>query len=96
VPANSAAAVPLPPSSAPDRGDAGALLKALGGAANLAQVEARSTRLRIEVRDAAKVDEAALRSAGFRAIARAGTQCWHVVVGPTAASVATHLGGASR
>jgi PTS system N-acetylglucosamine-specific IIC component len=89
-------AAPAAATSVPDRGDAEALLAALGGAANLAGIESRSTRLRVEVRDAAIVDEAALRSAGFRAIARAGARCWHVIVGPSAANVAARLGGPSR
>jgi PTS system N-acetylglucosamine-specific IIC component len=68
------------------------LLSALGGAANLLSVEARSTRLLIEVRDGAAVSEAGVLSAGYRGAVRAAPRVWHVVVGPDAPAVAAALG----
>jgi PTS system N-acetylglucosamine-specific IIC component len=78
-------------SDAPDRGDPQALLAALGGQGNLAKVEARSTRLLVEVRDGATVDEARLRAAGYRGATRVADKVWHVIVGPSAAAVAAAL-----
>jgi PTS system N-acetylglucosamine-specific IIC component len=78
-------------SAVPNRGDSGALLAALGGASNLANVEARSTRLLIDVKDAAAVNEGAVISSGFRGATRAGERAWHVIVGPDAPAVAAML-----
>ena len=47
---------------------AAAILAALGGSGNVAEVEACITRLRCEVEDASKVDEAALKSAGVQPV----------------------------
>jgi PTS system glucose-specific IIC component len=74
-----------------NRGDSRALLAALGGEKNLASVEARSTRLLIEVNNAAAVDEPAVLSSGFRGAARASDRVWHVIVGPDAPAVASAL-----
>jgi N-acetylglucosamine PTS system EIICBA or EIICB component len=103
LPANSAATTLLAPpatqspaaapSSSPNRGDAQALRKALGGAANLARVDAQSTRLRVEVKDGQAVDEAALAAAGYRGALRVAASTWHVLVGPEAAAVAASLRG---
>jgi PTS system N-acetylglucosamine-specific IIC component len=87
TPASAAAS----PSRVPNRGDSSALLAAFGGGRNLASVEARSTRVLIEVKDAAAVNEPAVISSGFRGAARASDRVWHVIVGPDAASVALAL-----
>lgn len=87
VAATTRAAAPLV-STASDRGDAAELLAALGGKSNLATVEARSTRLLIEVRDGAAVDESRLSAAGYRGAIRVADRRWQVIVGPDAASVA--------
>jgi PTS system N-acetylglucosamine-specific IIC component len=86
----SSSATPIT-SAAPNRGDPRALLAALGGATNLARVEAVSSRLVIEVKDATTVDEAGLGGAGFRGVARLRANTWHVIVGPEAAAVAASL-----
>ena len=81
----------VPTSVTPDRGDAPALLAALGGAVNLLGVEAISTRLVVRVKDAGAVNEAGVQGAGFRAAARVAPQTWHVIVGPGASAVAATL-----
>jgi PTS system N-acetylglucosamine-specific IIC component len=46
------------------------LRAALGGEANVKTLEARAGRVLATVKDAARIDEAALRDLGVRAIAR--------------------------
>jgi PTS system N-acetylglucosamine-specific IIC component len=82
-----------PVSNTPDRGDVDALRAALGGAGNLERVELASTRLVIQVRDAAAVDESALAAAGYRGAMRVTANTWHVIVGPQAARAAAALPG---
>jgi PTS system N-acetylglucosamine-specific IIC component len=61
------------------------LLSALGGRANVRDVEAvASSRLRVTVVNAAAVDDRAIRSLGLRGIARPTTDGVHVLVGPGA------------
>jgi PTS system N-acetylglucosamine-specific IIC component len=80
---------------APKRiGDVAALARALGGHANLAGVEVFSTRLKLTLKDAAAVDAAALRAAGFRGTVQVAPATWHVIVGPEAESAALALRGA--
>ena len=67
------------------------LLAALGGKANLTTVEARAGRVRIEVADAAAVDEAKVLKAGARAVARPAACVVHLIVGPSADGVANSL-----
>lgn len=83
---------PVPPAQ-PNRGDLAALVHALGGAANIADVAAHSSRLIVEVRDPGSVDGPALDSAGFRGVAQVGTRTWHVIVGPQAAEVRERMRG---
>jgi PTS system N-acetylglucosamine-specific IIB component len=59
------------------------IVKGLGGADNIVEVEGCITRLRTEVRDPALVDEAALRASGAHGVLMAGTIV-QVVVGPEA------------
>lgn len=58
------------PGSAPAPYDAQALIRALGGADNVGEIETLGARLSIGVGDAARVDEQALLAAGFRGLAR--------------------------
>jgi PTS system N-acetylglucosamine-specific IIC component len=71
--------------------DASALLTALGGKTNVAAASAAATRLRLELKDPAAVDEPALRRLGARALARPATGTLHVVMGPTAEALAQDL-----
>ncbi|MET0272329.1 MAG: PTS transporter subunit EIIB, partial [Phenylobacterium sp.] len=64
---------------------------ALGGAGNLAAVEACTTRLRLQVRDQGAVNEAALRALGARGFVRPGPDLLQVVLGPQADQVAGEI-----
>ena len=61
---------------------------ALGGAMNLREVAACTTRLRIELADRARVDRAALKRLGARGTVDVGANGLQVVVGPIADGVA--------
>jgi PTS system N-acetylglucosamine-specific IIC component len=82
-----------------DGSRAGGFVTALGGAANLAEVEACTTRLRLVLRDRAKVNEAQLRALGSRGMIAVGADGLQVVVGPIADQVASeiraHLAGSA-
>lgn len=66
------------------------IVAGLGGAGNIVEVEGCITRLRTEVRDAAKVDQAALKAAGAHGVMVAGNAV-QVVVGPEADSLADDI-----
>jgi PTS system glucose-specific IIC component len=68
--------------SAADRAQAEALIQALGGPGNVRTVEPVAlTRLRFELRDKQRVNEAALQSAGASGVLRVSDGVVHVVVG---------------
>ena len=71
--------------------DAGMLLEALGGAANVASLEAASTRLLVKVADDVRVDDQALATASPRGFARPSTGSVHVLVGPGAGKLSDEL-----
>ncbi|MDO5060083.1 MAG: PTS glucose/sucrose transporter subunit IIB [Actinomycetaceae bacterium] len=66
------------------------ILKALGGADNIEDLEACITRLRVEVDDETLVDEAALKAAGAYGVVRA-SDAIQVVVGPEADTIAEDI-----
>ena len=66
------------------------ILAALGGAANIDEIEACITRLRTEVKNPALVDGAALKAAGAHGVISAG-KVVHVVVGPEADRLADDI-----
>ena len=66
------------------------ILAGLGGADNIVEMEACITRLRTEVRDGAKVDQAALKAAGAHGVVASGTVV-QVVVGPEADNLADDI-----
>lgn len=66
------------------------ILKALGGAGNIVEMEPCITRLRTEVEDAAQVDEAGLKAAGAHGVMIAGNAV-QVVVGPEADTLAEDI-----
>lgn len=68
-----------------------AFVAALGGAANLASVDACTTRLRLVVNDQAKVSEARLRALGAKGVIRPTAQGLQVVLGPIADGVAGEM-----
>ena len=49
------------------------IVAGLGGADNIVEIEACITRLRTEVTDASKVDEAALKAAGAHGVITSGS-----------------------
>lgn len=68
---------------------AAAIVAGLGGAGNIAEIEACITRLRSEVVDPSKVDQAALRKLAHGVVV-AGTAV-QVVVGPEADMIADDI-----
>lgn len=66
------------------------ILAALGGVANIVDIEPCTTRLRSEVRDATLVDPGALRAAGAHGVMISG-RVVQVVVGPTVDTLATEI-----
>src|SRR5260221_4807037 len=69
---------------------------ALGGAANLATVDACMTRLRLTVNNLAAVDETQLRALGARGVVRPGGNALQVVLGPVADQVADEIRASLR
>ncbi|MDF5751133.1 glucose PTS transporter subunit EIIB [Spongiactinospora sp. TRM90649] len=70
--------------------DAGAIIAGLGGAENIIEIEPCITRLRTEVHDATKVNQAVLRAAGAHGVMAAGNIV-QVVVGPEADTIASDI-----
>jgi PTS system N-acetylglucosamine-specific IIC component len=70
---------------------AGGFVAALGGRGNLLSVDACTTRLRLEVADRGRVDEAALRALGARGVLAVGEQGLQVVLGPVADQAAGEI-----
>ena len=83
---------PSPAVTAKDRTLAGTLVAALGGQENIARSEACAlTRVRVEVRDGGRVDEAALEAAGAAGVLRLSDSVLHLVLGERAGAVASAL-----
>ena len=84
-------------SAAPVSGSrAEGFIAALGGAANLTEVEACTTRLRLGVVDGKTVNEAALKQLGARGVVRPSPTSLQVVLGPVADHVAGEIRDALR
>jgi len=66
------------------------ILAGLGGADNIIEIEACITRLRTEVEDPSKVNEAALKAAGAHGVIATG-KVVQVVVGPEADNIAEDI-----
>lgn len=66
------------------------IVAGLGGADNILDIEPCITRLRTEVKNAALVDDAALKAAGAHGVMRSGTVI-QVVVGPQADTIASDI-----
>jgi len=66
------------------------ILAALGGDANVVDLEPCITRLRVEVSDPALVDEEGLRATGAFGVVRSG-RVVQVIVGPEADDLAAQL-----
>jgi PTS system N-acetylglucosamine-specific IIC component len=76
------------PAAAAAGDEADRYIAALGGAGNLREVAACTTRLRLTLADRARVDAAALRRLGARGTVDVGSDGLQVVVGPKADQVA--------
>jgi len=86
------------PSFAPVEADSrgGSFVGALGGAGNLTEVTACTTRLRLTLLDNHAIDEAALKRLGSRGLMRSGSTGLQVVLGPIADQVAGEIRDAMR
>lgn len=73
-----------------------AWLEALGGAANIVQLGACTTRLRLILRDPQRVDEAALTTLGARGTIRPTADTLQVIVGPTAELLCAEIGNTAH
>ena len=73
--------------TAQDRAQAQALLAALGGPANLRQVSANASRLRLVLANPDKLDQPALANAGARASVSLSNNVAHVIVGQNAGAL---------
>ncbi|HEY1753061.1 MAG TPA: N-acetylglucosamine-specific PTS transporter subunit IIBC [Caulobacteraceae bacterium] len=92
-PPEEAAAIAAAVAGAADRPRGRAFVEALGGAANLASVDACTTRLRLVVADQGAIDEAALKALGARGLVRPSPRDLQVVLGPIADEVAREMRG---
>ena len=72
------------------KSQAATILAALGGVANIIDIEPCTTRLRSEVRDTALIDVTALKAAGAHGVMISG-HVVQVVVGPSVDTLATDL-----
>jgi PTS system N-acetylglucosamine-specific IIC component len=87
-------AQPAPAKSAPtaqDNAKAQAILAALGGPANLREVSANASRLRLVLANPASLDPTALAKAGARGCVTLNGAVTHIVIGPKAERVAEFL-----
>lgn len=98
APAPAAAAAPVVAASAPVISDsdinskATKIQAALGGLSNIRKLEAiAGTRLRVELLDAARLNEAALLDAGVEGVMPQGDQVFHLIVGQQAQEFASVL-----
>lgn len=73
-----------------------AWLAALGGAGNLAELGACTTRLRLILREPGQVDEVALKTLGARGMIRPTADSLQVIVGPTAELLCADIGKAMQ
>lgn len=88
------AVAPAATPAAAAKADVSALKQALGGPTNLGKVEAIAhTRLRVELKDAARFNEAAARAAGVSAITQVAPGVLHLIVGDQATALAAALQG---
>ncbi|HKS21261.1 MAG TPA: N-acetylglucosamine-specific PTS transporter subunit IIBC [Thermoanaerobaculia bacterium] len=83
--------VDAPLAVAPATSRGAAFVEALGGAANLASVDACATRLRLIVASPDAIDEPALKGLGARAVVKVSSDALQVVLGPIADQVADEI-----
>ena len=80
-----------PATGAPAKDVLQGLIAALGGRANVRNVEPASSRLRIGVANASVIDIAAIRKLGMRGAAIVAADSVHVIVGPAAQAAGASL-----
>ena len=66
-------------------------MEALGGARNIREVSAASSRVRVVLRDPKAIDLAQMRALGLRALAEPKADTLHLVLGPAAAGLAAAI-----
>jgi PTS system N-acetylglucosamine-specific IIC component len=71
--------------------EAAALVSALGGAGNLLEIDACTTRLRLRISDQEQVDEATLKSLGAAGVMRPTADTVQVIIGLRADEIATNM-----
>lgn len=97
TPGRGAEGIPAPGDTQGGESDkGGAWLDALGGAGNIVQLGACTTRLRLILRDPQRVDEAALTALGARGTIRPTADTLQVIVGPTAELLCAEIGHAGQ
>jgi PTS system N-acetylglucosamine-specific IIC component len=84
------------PAAVPAGGRGASFVAALGGAGNLQEVAACTTRLRLVVVNDTAIDEPALRRLGARGVIRPSSNSVQVVLGPIADQVAGEIRDAVR
>lgn len=95
TPGRDAEAAPLAPGQPAAADEAAAFVAASGGADNLLDIDACATRLRLRVRDQARLDEAALKSLGATAVMRPSADTVQIIVGLRADEIASAMRKAS-
>lgn len=85
-------AAPNAPADKPQASSrAAGYLRALGGKENIVALGACATRLRMEVKDGNKVDEAALKALGARGVVKGAAGSAQVVIGPEADQICDEI-----
>ena len=80
-----------PQTDAPDHSRAAQYLSALGGKENIQTLDACATRLRLEVKDDTRVQEALLKALGARGVVKSGGGVVQVVIGPEADLICSEI-----
>jgi PTS system N-acetylglucosamine-specific IIC component len=95
LPATARGSMQIPPVGGPQtRGLS--YLAALGGAANVLEIEACATRLRLSLVDNGRLDEAALKQLGVRGVLRLTAGSAQIIIGPLADQVAVEIQDAMK
>ena len=68
-----------------------AYLEVIGGASNVSDIDACISRLRLTLKDSAKVDEAAAKRVGASGVIRLNSQNVQIIIGPKAELIATAM-----
>ena len=91
TPGRDAEAPALAPGEPAAADEAAAFIAALGGTGNLLDIDACATRLRLRVRDQARLNEAALKALGATAVMRPSADTVQIIVGLRADQIASAM-----